>query len=195
MFVHMNEVKGGSTNITQMLREWGDGRREALDELLPHIYTELRRQAARCLRRERPNHSLQTTALVHEAYLKLVDQRNVEWESRSHFFAIAAQAMRRILVDYAKNRNRDKRGGPNENLPLEEAFLAKADEANVDLLALDEALSRLAVFDPQQERIVELRYFCGMGLEEAAETLNISRATASRDWEVAKAWLYREMTR
>jgi len=191
----MNEANGVSLNITQMLREWGDGRREALDELLPHVYAELRRQAARCLRHERPNHSLQTTALVHEAYLKLVDQRNVEWQSRSHFFAIAAQAMRRILVDYARTRNRDKRGGPNENLPLEEAFLAKADETNVDLIALDEALSRLAEFDPQQERIVELRYFCGLSLEETAETLDISRATASRDWEVAKAWLYREMTR
>lgn len=138
-----------SPNITQMLREWGDGRQEALDDLLPYIYSELRRQAERCLRHERPNHSLQTTALVHEAYLKLVDQRNVEWKSRSHFFAIAAQAMRRILVDYAKTRNREKRGGKNENLPLEEAFLAAADETNVDLIALDEALSRLAEFDPQ----------------------------------------------
>ncbi len=191
----MNQQDLASPNITQMLREWGDGRREALDELLPHIYAELHRQAARALRRERQNHSLQTTALVHEAYLKLVDQRNVEWKSRSHFFAIAAQAMRRILVDYAKTRHRKKRGGENENMPLEEVFLAAADETNVDLLALDEALSRLAAFDPQQEQIVELRYFCGLSLEETAETLNISRATVARDWDVAKAWLYRELTR
>lgn len=184
-----------SPNITQMLREWGDGRREALDELLPHVYAELHRQAARALRRERQNHSLQTTALVHETYLKLVDQQNVEWKSRSHFFAIAAQAMRRILVDYAKTRNREKRGGPHENLPLEKAFMIAADETKVDLIALDEALSRLAEFDPQQEKIVELRYFCGLSLEETAETLGISRATAARDWDVAKAWLYRELTR
>lgn len=191
----MKEANEVSPNITQMLRAWGDGSREALDELFPHVYNELRRQAARSLRHERPNHSLQTTALVHEAYLKLVDQRNVDWQSRSHFFAVAAQAMRRILIDYAKSRNRAKRGGANENLPLEEAFLAKAEETNVDLIALDEALSRLAEFDPQQERIVELRYFCGLSLEETAKTLDISRATASRDWEVAKAWLHREMTR
>ncbi len=178
-----------------MLREWGDGRREALDELLPHIYAELHRQAGRALRRERQNHSLQTTGLVHEAYLKLVDQRKVEWKSRSHFFAIAAQAMRRILVDYARNRKREKRGGANDDLPLEEAFLAAADEMNVDLIALDEALTRLAEFDPQQERIVELRYFSGLSLEETAETLDISRATVARDWDVAKAWLYRELTR
>ncbi len=191
----MSQQNIASANITQMLREWGDGRREALDEILPHIYGELHRQAARALRRERANHSLQTTALVHEAYLKLVDQRDVEWKNRSHFFAIAAQAMRRILVDYAKTRNRKKRGGPNEDLPLEEALLAAADAANVDLLALDEALSRLAAFDPQQEKIVELRYFCGLSLDETAETLGISRATVARDWDVAKAWLYRELTR
>lgn len=182
-------------NITELLRDWGDGKTEAMDELLPHIYNELRRQAAAYLRRERPNHTLQTTALVHEAYLKLVDQRKVEWKSRSHFFAIAAQAMRRILVDYARNRKREKRGGANENLPIEEAFLAAADEMNIDLIALDKALTRLAKFDPQQERIVELRYFSGLGLEETAEVLDISRATVARDWDVAKAWLYRELTR
>lgn len=191
----MDEATEKSLNITQLLREWADGRREALDELLPHVYAELHRQAARALRRERQNHSLQTTALVHEAYLKLVDQRNVEWKGRSHFFAIAATAMRRILVDYARNRKREKRGGANENLPLEEAFLAAADEMNVDLIALDEALTRLAEFDPQQERIVELRYFSGLSLEETAEVMDISRATVARDWDVAKAWLYRELTR
>lgn len=193
--VDLDKATEKSANITQLLREWGDGRREALDELLPHIYAELHRQAGRALRRERQNHSLQTTALVHEAYLKLVDQRKVEWKSRSHFFAIAATAMRRILVDYARNRKREKRGGANDNLPLEEAFLAAADEMNVDLIALDEAMTRLAEFDPQQERIVELRYFSGLSLDETAETLDISRATVARDWDVAKAWLYRELTR
>jgi RNA polymerase sigma factor (TIGR02999 family) len=178
-----------------MLREWRDGNTEVMDKLLPHIYQEMHRQAAAFLRRERGNHTLQTTALVHEAYLKLVDQRNVEWQSRSHFFAIASQAMRRILVDYAKNRHREKRGGTAEDLSLEEALLATADETNVDLIALDEAMSKLAKLDPQQEKIVELRYFGGLSLEEAAEAVGVSRATAARDWQVAKAWLHREMTR
>ena len=178
-----------------MLREWGEGRSEALDELLPHIYNELHRQAAAYLRRERPNHTLQTTALVHEAYLKLIDQKQVEWKSRGHFFALAAQAMRRILVDHAKSRHREKRGGPNENVPLEDELLAVAEETNIDVIALDEALSRLAKFDPQQERIVEMRYFAGLSLDETAAAIGISRATAARDWAVAKAWLHRELTR
>lgn len=191
----MNADQGQTANITQMLREWGDGRRETLDELLPLVYSELRRQAARLMRRERPNHSLQTTALVHEAYLKLVDQKDVKWRCREHFFAIAAQAMRRILIDYAKNRHREKRGGGMKMLSFEEAFMAKADESNVDLLALDEALTRLAKIDSLQERLVELRYFCGFSLEEAAKILNISRATATRDWSMARAWLFRELSR
>jgi RNA polymerase sigma factor (TIGR02999 family) len=191
----MSQSVTETPNITQMLREWGDGNAEAMEELLPYIYSELHRQAAAFLRRERGNHTLQTTALVHEAYLKLVDQRNVEWQSRSHFFAIASQAMRRILVDYAKNRHREKRGGGAEDLSLEEALLATADETNVDLIALDEALSKLAELDPQQEKIVELRYFGGLSLDEAAVAIGISRATAARDWQVAKAWLHREMTR
>lgn len=191
----MNATEKKAANITEILREWGEGRREALDELLPLVYSELRKQAARLMRRERANHSLQTTALVHEAYLKLVDQREVQWQCRDQFFAIAAQAMRRILIDYAKNRNRLKRGGGNEKVSFEEAFAAKADEGNVDLLALDEALSRLAAIDKLLERIVELRYFCGFSLEETAKILDISRATASRDWEMARAWLFRELTR
>lgn len=191
----MNADQGQTANITQMLREWGDGRRETLDELLPLVYSELRKQAARLMRRERPNHSLQTTALVHEAYLKLVDQKDVKWRCREQFFAIAAQAMRRILIDYAKNRNREKRGGGMKMLSFEEAFMAKADESNVDLLALDEALTRLAKIDSLQERLVELRYFCGFSLEEAAKILNISRATATRDWSMARAWLFRELSR
>ena len=189
------EPEGERTNITEMLREWGDGKPEALNELLPHVLAELRRQADRYLRRERQNHTLQTTALVNEAYLKLAGQNNVEWQNRGHFFAVAAQAMRRILVDYAKQRHRAKRGGSNEDLPLEEALLAAADEANIDVAALDEALTRLARFDERQERLIELRYFGGMTLDEAADLMGISRATAAREWQVAKAWLYRELTR
>lgn|SRR3982751_1966418 len=190
----MADERNNPPNITQMLRDWGDGRQEVLDDLLPHIYSELHRQAAAYLRRERPNHTLQTTALVHEAYLKLVDQRNVEWKNRGHFFALAAQAMRRILVDHAKARHRSKRGGSEEAVSLNEELLP-TEEPNVDLIALDEALSRLAKLDPQQERIVEMRYFAGLSLEETAAVLDISRATAARDWAVAKAWLHRELTR
>lgn len=191
----MNQPPAGEPNITQLLREWGDGKPGAIDDLLPLIYSELHRQAAAYLRRERPNHTLQATALVHEAYLKLVDQRHVEWRNRGHFFAIAAQAMRRILVDHARNRRREKRGGPSENVPLEDGMLAAVDEASVDVIALDEALARLAEFDPDQERLVELRYFAGLSLEEAADVLGVSRATAAREWAMAKAWLHRELTR
>ena len=191
----MNQPPASEPNITQLLHEWGDGKPGAIDDLLPLIYSELHRQAAAYLRRERPNHTLQATALVHEAYLKLVDQRHVEWRNRGHFFAIAAQAMRRILVDHARNRRREKRGGALENVPLEEALLATADEADIDVVALDEALARLAEFDPEQERLVELRYFAGLSLEEAAEVLGVSRATAAREWAIAKAWLHRELTR
>ena len=188
------ELKG-SSNITELLQAWGEGDAEAMDELLPLIYDDLRRRAAGYLRQERPDHTLQTTALVHEAYLKLVDQRDVEWKNRSHFFAVAAQAMRRILVDHARNRHRAKRGGAAEDLRLEDELLAAADENGVDVEALDEALSRLAAFDPQQEKVVELRYFAGLSLDETAKVLDISRATAAREWQVAKAWLYRELTR
>jgi RNA polymerase sigma factor (TIGR02999 family) len=191
----MARIKTDSSNITQMLRDWGDGRTEALDELLPLVYNELRRLAASYLRKERPNHTLQTTALVHEAYLKLIDQRNVEWKNRGHFFAIAAQAMRRILVDHAKARHREKRGGPSEDASLEDVLVAAAQDSNIDLVALDEALSKLARIDPQQVKIVELRYFTGLSLDETADVLGISRATVARDWQVSKAWLHREMTR
>jgi len=188
------DPRGAETNITQMLHQWSEGEPEAINDLFPMVYSELHRQAVAYLRRERENHTLQPTALVHEAYLKLLGQRHVEWKSRGHFFAIAAQAMRRILVDYAKGRHRQKRGGADENIPLEEALIA-ADESNVNIIALDEALNRLAESDPQQERVVELRYFAGLSLEETAATLGISRATAARDWTMAKAWLHRELTR
>jgi RNA polymerase sigma factor (TIGR02999 family) len=183
------------SNVTELLRQWNGGDSDVADELLPLVYDELRRRAAAYMRRERNNHTLQPTALVHEAYMKLATQHNAKWNDREHFYAIASQVMRRILVDHAKTRHRQKRGGSNENLPLEEALLAGADATNVDLIALDEALSRLAKIDPEQERLVELRYFGGLSLDDAAKTLGVSRATAAREWQIAKAWLYRELTR
>lgn len=191
----MMQKEAVQPNITEMLHQWSTGKPEVMNELLPLIYDELRRRAAAYLRRERANHTLQPTALVHEAYLKLIDQREDCWASRDHFFAIASQAMRRILVDHARNRHRRKRGGSKEDLPLEEALLAAADETNIDLIALDEAMARLARLDAQQERLVELRYFGGLSLDEAADAVGISRATAARDWQMAKAWLHRELTR
>ena len=183
------------SNVTALLQQWNKGNSDVADELLPLVYDELRRRAAAYMRRERNDHTLQPTALVHEAYMKLAGQRNANFNDREHFYAIASQVMRRILVDHAKSRHRQKRGGPHENLPLEEALLAGADAANIDLIALDEALSRLAKIDPEQERLVELRYFGGLSLEDAAKALGVSRATAAREWQVAKAWLHREMTR
>jgi len=191
----MNQSAVKASKITQMLREWSDGNQEALDNLLPLVYDELHRQAARYLRKERPGHTLQTTALIHEAYLKLINRRDVNWESRTHFFAVAAQAMRRILVDYAKAKHREKRGGDNIKLSLEEAMLVAAKEKGVDLIALDEALNKLNLLDEQQARVVELRYFSGLSLEETAEVLRVSRATVARDWEAARAWLHRELTK
>ncbi len=191
----MEQVRQKSPEITKKLREWSDGKQEALDALLPLVYEELHAQAARYLRRERIGHTLQTTALIHETYLKLIDQREVNWQNRAHFFGIAAQAMRRILVDYAKARHRAKRGGADENLPLEAATLAVSGERIVDLEALDEALTRLAELDERQARIVELRYFSGLSIEETAEVLHISPATVKSDWKSAKAWLYREITK
>lgn len=190
----MNRRKIESEEITQMLNRWRDGNQEAMDELMPLVYNELRRQAARYLRKERDDHTLQTTALIHEAYLKLVDQRDVRWQNRAHFFAVAAQMMRRILVDYARAKHREKRGG-GANLPLEEAMTIAVEEKPVDLIALDEALDRLAEIDDRQARVVELRYFADLSLEETADALNVSRATAAREWSVARAWLHREMTR
>lgn len=178
-----------------MLREWSDGKPQALDNLLPLVYDELHRQAARFLRKERPGHTLQTTALIHEAYLKLIDQRDVTWQNRTHFFAVAAQAMRRILVDHARAKYREKRGGDNIKLSLDDATMIAAKEKGIDLIALDEALNKLAGRDEQQVRVVELRYFSGLSLEETAEALHISRATVARDWEAARAWLHRELTK
>jgi len=190
----MDQPAATPSDISRLLRQWSEGNRAALDELLPLVYDELHRQAARYLRRERAAHTLQTTALIHEAYLRLIDQRDVRWQSRTHFFAIAAQMMRRVLVDYARAKHREKRGRGNVCLPLE-AVTIVADEKGVDLMALDQALTRLAALDEQQARVVELRYFGGLSLEETGEALHVSRATAARDWDVAKAWLRRELTR
>lgn len=181
--------------ITRLLREWSDGNREVLEELMPLVYEELHKQARRYLQRERQNHTLQTTALIHEAYLKLIDQRDVSWESRTHFYAVAANLMRRILVDHSRTKHREKRGGAVENLPLEEAAVIVSGGKTIDLIALDEALSRLAEIDEQQSRIVELRYFSGLTLEETAAVLKVSRTTVANDWAMAKAWLHRELTR
>jgi RNA polymerase sigma factor (TIGR02999 family) len=180
--------------VTELLRQWSDGRPEALDRLLPEIYAELRRLASSYLRRERPDHTLQPTALVHEAFFKLVDQRAVQWQSRAHFFGIAAQAMRRILVDHARAHAADKRGAGERKVSLEDAQIA-GKAIDFDVLALDEALSRLAVFDPQQSRVVELRFFGGLTMEETAEVLHISPATVGREWTMARAWLYAELKR
>ena len=181
--------------ITAMLQAWGKGEREASEDLVRAVYNELRRQARYHLRRERANHTLQTTALINEAYIKLVEQRSFKWESRTHFFALAAEMMRRILVDHAKSKYRQKRGGKEENLPLEAALTVKTGEQEIDFIALDEALNRLAEIDSQQAKIVELRYFSGLSVEETAKVLGISRATVKRDWAMAKAWLRHELTR
>jgi RNA polymerase sigma factor (TIGR02999 family) len=182
--------------ITQMLRDWSGGKREALEELMPLVYDELHRQAALFLRRERRDHTIQATALIHETYLKLIDQRVVNWENRAHFFAISASLMRRILVDYARSRNRDKRGGGAIILTLGEvAKYVPVKERSIDLIALDGILQRLEKLDNQQAQIVELRYFGGLSLEETAAALKISRTTVATDWAMAKAWMHRELTK
>ena len=191
----MEENTENPQQITQLLKQWSDGKREVLESLLPLVYNELRRQASRYLNKERPNHTLQTTALINEAYLKLIDQREVVWQNRAHFFAIASQAMRRILVDYARERQRKKRGGKAENLPLEEAISIVSQEKSVDLVALDDALTRLEKFDERQARVVELRYFSGFSIDETAEVLGVSNVTVRRDWNLAKAWLFQEITK
>ena len=181
-------METSSDEVTRLLRDWGNGNQQALEKLVPLIYAELRQMAHRCLYRERPGHTLQTTALVHEAYLKLIDQREARWQNRAHFFAIAAQAMRRILVDNARRHQALKRGGPAENLELDEAANVSLDP-DPSLLPLDEALNRLAEIDPQQSRIVELRFFGGLTIEETAEVLSLSIDMVKREWAMARAWL------
>ena len=164
-----------------------------VDELTPLVYQELKRIAGGQLRRERQGHTLQATALVHEAYMKLVDQRDVNWRNRSHFFALAAQAMRRILMDYAKSRGREKRGGGVHKTSLDEALIVAEDRSST-LVAIDEALTRLEELDQRQAKVVELRFFGGLSVEETAEALGISAPTVKREWAMAKAWLYRELS-
>ena len=180
--------------ITRLLADWSNGDRGALEKLTPLVYDELRRLAGRYLRQERVGHTLQSTALVHEAFLKLVGQNNVRWQNRAHFFGIAAQMIRRILVDYARARQAGKRGSGAEKLSLDEA-IALPGAPDLDLLALDDALEGLAKIDERQSRLVELRFFAGLTLEETAEVLQMSIATAKRDWVSAKAWLSREIRR
>jgi len=180
------------TGVTDLLVHWREGDQEALNKLIPLVYDELHKLASRYLRRERRDHTLQTTAVVHEAYLKLVNQRDANFENRLHFFAVAAQIMRRILVDYARRHHASKRGGDLYKLSLDEA-LVTSEEKGADLLALDEALERLAAIDQRQSRVVELRVFAGLTLEETAQALNISPSTVRREWSMAKAWLHRQI--
>jgi RNA polymerase sigma factor (TIGR02999 family) len=180
--------------VTKLLQDWSNGEVQALDRLVPQIHRELRKLAASYLRKERPDHTLQPTALVNEAFLKLVDQRAVRWQNRAHFFGIAAQAMRRILVDHARAHGAGKRGDGARRVPLEDAAVIGG-AIDIDLLALDEALTRLAAIDPQQSRVVELRFFGGLTMEETAEVMHISPATVGREWRMAKAWLFAEMGR
>lgn len=181
-----------SDNLTDLLREWRDGDKAALDKLTPLVYDELRRIAHRYVRRERNGHTLQTTALVNEAYMRLAGERKIEWENRAHFFAVTARVMRHILTDYARRRSYAKRGGEARQVPLAEAYVMSEERA-AELVVLDEALAELAKLDPRKGRVVELRYFGGLGLEETAEVLEVSLMTVRRDWRAAKAWLYRSM--
>lgn len=181
------------STITQLLIRWRNGDQAALHELVPQVYSELRRLAEYYLRQERPSHTLQATALVHEAYLRLADENEIDWQNRAHFFGIAAARMRHILVDHARSRAAAKRGGGAYRLSLSEVDqLAK--QRDVNLLALDEALERLNALDTQKARIVELRYFGGLTIEETAEVLKISPATVKRDWSMARAWLLGEIS-
>ena len=179
--------------VTQLLQAWGEGDRAALDKLVPLVYEELHRLAHHYISRERPGYTLQTTALAHEAYLRLVDAEGVRWQNRVHFFAVAARAMRRILVDLARARQNLKRGGGARQVTLDEALVATP-ERGADLLALDEALDRLAALNPRQSQVVELRYFGGLTEEEVAEVLEISPRTVRTDWSMARVWLYRELS-
>jgi len=182
------------SDITQLLVDSSAGDRAAMDQLMPLVYEELRHLAKSHLQRERPGHTLQSTALVHEAYLRLIDQKQVHWKNRAHFFALASQMIRRILVDHARAHKAGKRGAGVQNLSLDEA-LGVPGTPDVDVLALDDALTGLAKLDPQQSRIVELRFFAGLSIDETAEIIGLSPATVNREWSAARAWLFREITR
>jgi RNA polymerase sigma-70 factor, ECF subfamily len=181
-----------STDVTILLSALTRGDDGAASKLIPAVYDELRRLAGSYMRRERVDHTLQATALVHEAYMKLVEQRSTNWQSRAHFFGVAAQLMRRILIDHARGHSRQKRGGEDKKVSLDEAFVFSEQQAD-ELLAVDDSLNQLAKIDPRQARVVELRFFGGLSVEEAAEVLGISPKTVKRDWSVAKAWLYADL--
>ena len=179
-------------DVTQLLVAWSNGDEAARDELIPLVYEELHRLAHRYMNRERPAHTLQTSALINEAFVRLVGQRDVHWQNRSHFFGIAAQMMRRVLVDYARSRQYQKRGGDPVQVSLNEELMV-SNEETAEVVALDDALKRLATFDQRKCQIVELRFFAGLSVEEAAQVLDISSATVKRDWTLAKAWLRKEI--
>lgn len=183
---------GGSNEITGLLLAWRNGNQRALDSLVPLIYAELHRLASRYMRQEAPGHTLNTTALVNEAYLRLVHQQDVDWQSRAHFFAVSAQSMRNILIDMARSRHRQRRGGDALHVSLDDG-LVFSDDRSAELIALDDALTALAKLDERKSRIVELRYFGGLSVEETAEVLQVSVATVDREWRRARAWLYTEL--
>jgi RNA polymerase sigma factor (TIGR02999 family) len=198
MLLHThNSPQGGcfamsTVEITQLLMDWSRGDESAVAKLFPLVYSELHRLASAYMRRERKDHTLQTTALVHEAYLRLVDQHNLNWQTRAHFFAVAAQVMRNVLVDYARGRGRAKRGAGLSELPLAEVAVM-SDERVDELIAVDVALNTLAAVDPRKSKVFELRYFGGMSVDEAAEAMRVSPATVARDWRMARAWMRREL--
>jgi len=181
------------SDITTLLQAWSDGDRSAHDQLWPVVHAELRRLAHRQMARERPDHTLQTNALVNEAYMRLVDWKQAHFKNRAHFFGIAAQVMRRILMDHARKHQADKRGGEAEKLPIEEEILVVSHEKSAELIALDDALQTLAAMDEQKAKIVELRYFGGLSIEETAEVMGVSVPTINRQWRMAKAWLYSQI--
>jgi RNA polymerase sigma-70 factor (ECF subfamily) len=192
----MQRAAGGESavgDLSSLLRAWSDGDRNALEQLTPFVYEELHRLARRYMRRERPGHSLQTTALVNEAWMRLVDYKRMQWQDRAPFFAVSAQLMRRILVEHARRHNL-KRGGAVQYVPLDEAVVISGDRAT-DIVALDDAMNALARFDPRKVQVVEMRFFGGLSVEETAEVLKVSPVTVMRDWSTAKAWLHRELTR
>jgi RNA polymerase sigma factor (TIGR02999 family) len=185
-------TKNSRHEVTELLHAWSDGKEESLDDLVPLVYEELHRLARHYMNNERSDHLLQTSALVNEAYLRLVDWKNVRWQNRAHFFGVAAQIMRRILVDFARSRNYAKRGGAARQVSLREAEVISAGQGE-DLVALDEALERLTAIDARKGRIVELRFFGGLSVDETAEVLKISARTVMREWSLAQAWLHREL--
>jgi RNA polymerase sigma factor (TIGR02999 family) len=189
----MQDAKPPSPQVTQLLVAWGKGDELAGDQLMSLVYEELHRLAHRYMKRESPGHTLQTSALVNEAFVRLVDQKNVRWKNRAHFFGIAAQMMRRILVDYARGRNYAKRGGGAQQISLDEGLIV-SDERSAEVIGVHEALERLVEFDSRKSQIIELRFFGGLSIEETAEVLGVSPGTVMRDWTLAKAWLRREMS-